>query len=134
MRRALPLVFFMLASCSPSTEPHSEDLGIHQVRVISVVVPESLATTDTLHATLAGRPDVGNCFTFSRADIDRDSARVELTLWAEARQWLGPGPPPPCGWLSYRYEGLPPFLPDWFFLMAHQPDGTHHVDSVRVLP
>jgi hypothetical protein len=132
--RALLIALVALASCSPSTEPLTEDLGVHQVRVTNAFVPESLAITDTLVAILGGRPDVGNCFTFSHTDIDRDSARVELALWAEARRWLGSGPPPPCGLVDYRYEGLPPFFPDWFFGGAHQPDGIHRVDSVRVVP
>jgi hypothetical protein len=127
------LVSVVSVTCSEAG-PSSEYLGILQVRVLDASVPDSVLATDTLTAFFSGKPDVGDCLSFARADILRDSARVTLTLWAEARRWLGPGPPPPCGIVGYRYEGPPPFYPEWFFVVANQPDGTEWVDSLRVIP
>ncbi len=137
-RRVVPLllatVLITLGACSTSTEPLYEDLGVHQVRVIEVSLPDSIPAADTLVAILIGRPDLGDCLTLSQVDVERDSTQVEITMWAEVRRWLGSGPPPPCGLVDYRYEGMPPFVPGWFLVVANQPDRSVRVDSVRVVP
>lgn len=122
--------------CSSSTEADgssSEYLGIYQVSVSFIEIPDSISTTDTLFAVLAGRTEVGDCLSLSHAEVQRDTFKVAITLWAEARRWLGSDPPPPCGMVDYRYEGVPPFVPGWFSVIANQPDSTVFVDSLRVL-
>lgn len=134
-RHALAVAWVVVTAvgCSTSTEPYQE-LGVLQVRVSNTSLPASLAANDTLVALLAGRPDTGDCFTFSRADIVEGVHQVTLTLWAEARRWQGPGPPPPCGWVDYRYVRPPPLGSGWFRILVNQPSGSQRVDSVRVLP
>lgn len=126
-------VLMLVAFCT-STEPLTEDLGIHQVCVSDVFAPDSISAADTLVAILSGTTEVGNCLGLSHVDVDRDSAHVQICMWAHARNWLGPGPPPPCGTVGYRYEGLPPFAPGWFLVVVNQPDSSVRVDSIRVIP
>jgi len=95
-------------------------------------MPDSIRATDTLVAYLSGRPDVGNCFSEGEANVQRDSARVFVTVWADASQYYGSNPPP-CGVVGYRYEGAPPFMPGWFVVVVGQPDSTVFADSVRVV-
>jgi len=113
--------------------PLSEGLGIHQVWVSHIAMPDSIVSTDTLVADLSGGTEVGDCLSLSHVDVQRDSAGVAITIWAEVRQWLGSGPPPPCGMVGYRYEGAPPFMPRWFFIIANQPDSSVMVDSLLVV-
>jgi hypothetical protein len=120
-------------SCTDVDGPLSEYLGIYQVRVSHIAMPDSIASTDTLVADLVGRTEVGDCLSLSHVDVQQDSFEVAITIWAEARRWLGSGPPPPCGLVDYRYEGPPPFIPGWFIVMAHQPDSTVFVDSLKVV-
>jgi hypothetical protein len=127
-----PCVLVASSGCSTSTEPY-QDLGVLQVRVLNTSLPASLAANDTLVAILGGRPDTGDCFTFSRADIVEGTDQVTLTLWAVARLWQGPGPPPPCGLVNYRYVRPPPLGSGWFRILVNQPSGSQRVDSVRVL-
>jgi hypothetical protein len=119
--------------CATSTDPY-QDLGLRQVRVVTTSLPASLAANDTLVATLLGRPDTGDCFTFSHADAVEATAQVTLTLWAVARLWRGSGPPPPCGLVDYRYVRPPPFGSGWFRILVNQPSGGQRVDSISVLP
>lgn len=128
-----PWVLLASSGCTTSTEAYQE-LGVLQVRVSNTSLPDTLAANDTLVAILVGRPDTGDCFTFSRADIVEGANQVTLTLWAEARLWLGPGPPPPCGLVDYRYVRSPPLASGWFHLRVNQPSGSQRVDSVSVLP
>lgn len=116
-----------LAGCDPAPEY----LGLLQVRVSAIDMPDSIAVSDTLVAYLNGRPDVGNCFGEGRADVQRDLTKVSITVWADASQYHGANPPP-CGVVSYRYEGAPPFTPGWFVVLVNQPDGAVFADSVRV--
>jgi hypothetical protein len=119
--------------CTDVNGPSSEYLGIYQVRVYSMDIPDVIETTDTLSAILVGRTEVGDCLSLSHADVQRDTFQFEITIWAEARRWVGSGPPPPCGTVGYRYEGVPPFMPGWFYVIANQPDNTVFVDSLRVV-
>ena len=132
-RALAPWVLAAAIGCSTSTEPYQE-LGVLQVRVLNTSLPTSLAANDTLVAVLVGRPDTGDCFTFSRADIVEGVDRVTLTLWAAARLWQGAGPPPPCGLVFYHYLRPPPLGSGWFRILVNQPSGSQRVDSVRVLP
>jgi len=120
--------------CSGSTEPLTEYLGIHQVRVSEIQLPDSAARQDTLIAFLSGRPDTGDCFTLASVDVERDTVDVAITMWAEVRRWLGEGPPPPCGIVGYRHAAAPPFVVGWFRVSANQPDGTVLADSVWMGP
>jgi hypothetical protein len=126
-------VLVLVSSCA-FNEPLSEDLGIHQVWVSEVFVPDNISAADTLVAILIGSTEVGDCLTFSHADVDRDSAQARISMWAHVRDWLGPGPPPPCRTVDYRFEGSPPFVPGWFLMVINQPDSSVRVDSIRVLP
>jgi hypothetical protein len=128
------LIVATLGACSGLLDDAAyDDLGILQVRVHEVAAPDTARSGDTLIASLTGRPDTGNCFTFQRADIERDGNAVRLTLWARATQWLH-GTPPPCGLVGYVLEVPPPLAPGWFRLLTLQPDGTTRVDSVPVVP
>jgi hypothetical protein len=136
--RVLSIVALTVAGqgCSSSTDadgPTSEYLGVFQVRVSYIEMPDSIAATDTLHAYLLGATDVGDCLSLSHVVSQRDSFEVAITMWAEARRWLGSGPPPPCGTVGYRYDGAPPFFPGWFSVIANQPDSTVFADSLRVV-
>jgi hypothetical protein len=132
-RALAPSVLVAFLGCATSTDPY-QDLGVRQVRVVSTSLPASLAANDTLVAMLVGRPDTGDCFTFSHADVVDGADQVTLTLWAVARLWQGSGPPPPCGLVHYRYVRPPPLGSGWFRILANQPSGSQRVDSVRVLP
>ena len=120
-------------ACSATDPVSSIELGVLQVRISSVSLPDSVGIGDTLIAHLSGRPDSGNCFSESHTDVERDTIHVMITVWANARLWVGDGPPPPCGVVGYRYEGMPPFRPGWFRVIANQPGGTQMVDSVRIV-
>lgn len=128
-RFAIPALAFALAvACRGETE----DLGVLQARVVHTDHPDSIRTTDSLVVYFLARPDIGNCFSESHVDVRRDSLRVAVTIWANARQHSPPIPP--CGIVGYRYSGAPPFVAGWFLVLASQPDGSVWVDSVTVWP
>lgn len=124
------VVIMFLAGC---TERYG-NLGVQQVVVADGVVPDSIGVDDLLVVSLVGSTPLGNCLTLSHADVEREATQVSITLWANARYFLGGGPPPPCGTVEYRYEGLPPFTPGWFRIIANQPDSSAWLDSVLVVP
>jgi hypothetical protein len=132
---ALLLLAFAVisASCSDSTGPDYEYLGVHQVSVAQVQMPSLAVTGDTLSVLmLGGTTTPSGCLSLSRVDATRDSSCVELTVWAEVRRWIGSGPPPPCGTVDAQYDALPPFSPGYFRVVISQPDGSVLADSVLV--
>lgn len=82
---------------------------------------------------LKGNTEPSGYLSLSHIDAVRDSFRLELTMWAEVRRWIGGGPPPPCyGCFWCEYAALPPFYPGYLKIVVVQPDGTVLVDSTRV--
>ena len=120
-------------SCSDSTGPDYEYLGVHQVSVAEVHIPAVAVTGDTLSVLMQGGTTTpSGCLSLSRIDAARDSSSLKLTVWAEVRRWIGPGSPPPCGTVDARYDALPPFSPGYFRVVISQPDGSVLADSVLV--
>jgi len=128
-------VLLLTGCASSATEiSHSnwQGLGIFQARIGSVQLPDSIRSRDTLDVIVIASPDTGVCPSLSRIDLVRDSASMEMTVWMEAHEWLGPGAPPPCSLPVFRYLAPPPFAPGWFALRGHQPAGGIIRDSVLV--
>ena len=122
-----------LASCSESTGPQWEFAGVHQVRVIQLNVPETIASDDTLLILLSGDTRPSGRLSLSKIEAVRESMRIGLTVWAEVEKWVGSGTMPPYdNTIQCDYRALPPFDAGHFRLVIHQPDGSQLVDSVLV--
>ncbi len=75
---ALGVVF----ACSATDPVSSIELGVLQVRISSVSLPDSVGIGDTLIAHLSGRPGSGNRFSESHTVVERDTIHVMITVWA----------------------------------------------------
>ncbi len=128
----------LLAACANSVTESSHSnwrsLGVYQARIGSIRVADSLRRLDTLVVDYTADPDTGICPTLGPVEVVRDSMHLDLTVWMEARAWIGSGPPPPCAFPIFRFLVPPPFAVGWFALRGHQPDGTEVRDSTLVRP
>ncbi len=133
---AAPLL--LLAGCITGLTEGSgaswRSLGTFQARIGALQLPDTIRRLDTLAVDLMAAPDTGICPSFMGLDVVRDSTHLELTVWMQARAWIGFGPPPPCAPGLVRYVAPPPFALGWFAVRGHQPDGAVVGDSVLVQP
>ena len=82
-----------VAGCGPL----SEDLGIHQVWVSHIAMPDSIVSTDTLVADLSGGTEVGDCLSLSHVaarlgwsgDYDMGRGTSVAWLWSATSLWHG---------------------------------------------
>ncbi len=109
-------------------------MGVHLVHVYDVHVADTISASSVLTAHLSGRPEIGDCFRFARAEVLNDSTYSNIAFWAHVDRWIGSGPPPPCGLVGYEFTRSPPFRVGWFELRARQPGDSVRVDSVLVVP
>jgi len=124
-----------LTSCSESPTWGWSDAGVHQVRVHELTLPDTIASDEVLSIQFFGDTRINGQPTLSRIDAVRESAEIELTVWAEVEVWIGSGPAPPYPVsISAEYQAQPPFDPGEFRVVIHQPDGSQLVESVLVTP
>jgi hypothetical protein len=129
------LILFLLISCSDSSSPESqwESIGVHQVAVDQIDIPNTNSTADTLLIELAGSTVPSGRLTLSSIDDVRVSDRVTLVIWAEVEKWIGSGIMPTIDpTVQCTYRAIPPFDEGMFYLVIEQPDGSELVDSVLI--
>ena len=131
---ALAVVSTISALTSCGETPGWRDTGVHQVRVIELIVPENIASDEVLPIQLFGDTQPVGALTLSNIDAVRKSAEIELTVWAEVRVWIGSDPPPCYCGIQVDYQAQPPFDPGEFRVVIHQPDGSQLVATVLVEP
>jgi len=131
---ALALVLTITALTSCGETPGWRNAGVHQVRVVELAVPDTVASDEVLPIHMFGRTEPWGVLTLSRIDAVRKSAEIELTVWAEVEVWIGSDPPPcDCG-IEVDYLAQPPFDPGEFRVVINQPDGSQLVESVLIEP
>ena len=131
---ALALVLTITALTSCGETPGWRNAGVHQVRVVELAVPDTVASDEVLPIHMFGRTEPWGVLTLSRIDAVLKSAEIELTVWAEVEVWIGSDPPPcDCG-IEVDYLAQPPFDPGEFRVVINQPDGSQLVESVLIEP
>jgi len=131
---ALALVLTITALTSCGETPGWRNAGVHQVRVVELAVPDTVASDEVLPIHMFGRTEPWGVLTLSRIDAVRKSAEIELTVWAEVEVWIGSDAPPcDCG-IEVDYLAQPPFDPGEFRVVINQPDGSQLVESVLIEP
>ena len=109
---AVVLTIAALASCAESPRWGFRNAGVHQVRVYELTVPDTIASDEVLSIQFFGDTWINGQPTLSRIDAVRQSAEIELTVWAEVEVWIGSGPAPPYPVsISAEYQAQPPFDP-----------------------
>ena len=131
---ALAVVMTMTALTSCGETPGWRDAGVHQVRVVELTVPETIASDEVLLIQLFGDTQPEGVLTLSNIDAVRKSAEIELTVWAEVEVWIGSAAPPCYCGIQVDYQSQPPFDAGEFRVVIHQPDGSQLVESVLVEP
>jgi hypothetical protein len=131
---ALAVVMTITALTSCGEAPGWRKAGVHQVRVVELTVPETIASDEVLPIQLFGHTQPEGVLTLSNIDAVRKSAEIELTVWAEVEVWIGSAAPPCYCGIQVDYQAQPPFDAGEFRVVIHQPDGSQLVESVLVEP
>ena len=131
---ALAVVMTITALTSCGEAPGWRKAGVHQVRVVELTVPETIASDEVLPIQLFGHTQPEGVLTLSNIDAVRKSAEIELTVWAEVEVWIGSAPPPCYCGIQVDYQAQPPFDAGEFRVVIHQPDGSQLVETVLVEP
>ena len=129
---AVVLTIATLTSCGESRG--FENVGVHQVRVYELLMPDTIASDEVLPIQLFGSSQFYGQESLSRIDAARKSTEIELTLWAEVQVWVGSDPPPFAIGVTVDYQAQPPFDPGEFRVVINQPDGSQLVESVLIEP
>ena len=123
-----------LVSCSSVLGPNWDDIGIQQVNVLWLELDDVASANDTLTLIIVGAPRTGGNPTLDRIDAVPDSSRVELTIWARVKKWVGSGTMPPYDTtVRCVYSIPPPLETGYYYVIIHQSDGSTFVDSVLVV-
>jgi len=132
---AVVMTISALASCSESPRWEFTNVGVHQVRVDELFMPDTIASDEVLTIQLSGSSQFYGQESLSRIDAVRESTEIELTVWAEVEVWTGSGPAPPFAiGIWHTYQAQPPFDPGDFRVVINQPDGSQLVESVLIEP
>lgn len=129
------LIPFLLLSCSDSSPPKLEweNIGVQQVIVDQMDIPDTNSTADTLLISLSGCTEPTGRLTLSSIDDVRESTSVTLAIWAEVEKWSGIGIMPTIDpTVQCIYKAVPPFDEGMFYVIIEQPDGSELVDSVLI--
>ena len=130
------LFTLLLFSCSESSSPESdwENIGVHQVIVNQINVPDTITTQDTLSVFFDGYTNPDGRLTLSSIEADRTPTGISLTIWAEVKRWIGTGVMPPFDTsIQCTYKAIPPFDEGTFDIFIEQPDASQLVDSVQII-
>ena len=129
------LILFLLVSCSDSSSPESqwENIGVQQVIVDQLDIPNTSIAVDTLSIGIFGCTATTGRLTLSAIEDERTSEDVTLTVWAEVEKWVGNGIMPTIDpSIQCTYKAIPPFDEGMFYIVIEQPDGSQLVDSVLI--
>lgn len=131
---AIPAIVLaaVLGSCSDSTNPDTKYLGEYHVQAHLIDMADTISSDDTLTVYIDGSTDPSGSLYDVRFDAVRESHGLELTVWADVYEWIGSGPPPPCGVAWGEYKAAPPFPAGIFRVIVDQPDSSIMADSVYV--
>lgn len=129
------LITLLMFSCSDSISPESqwENIGVQQVIVDQINIPNTSSTADSLMIGISGCTETTGRLTLSTIDDVRVSDRVTLVVWAEVVKWVGTGIMPTIDpTVQCTYKAIPPFDEGMFYVVIEQPDGSELVDSVLI--
>lgn len=129
------LITLLMFSCSDSSSPESqwENIGVQQVIVDQINIPNTNSTDDSLLIGLSGCTETTGRLTLSSIDDVRLSDRVTLVVWAEVEKWVGTGIMPTIDpTIQCSYKAIPPFDEGMFYVVIEQPDGSELVDSISI--
>ena len=128
-------ILFLLCSCSDSSSPESdwENIGVQQVFVEQLDIPDTSTTVDTLSIGISGVTETTGLLTLSTIEAERTSDDVTLTIWAEVKKWVGSGIMPTIDpSIQCTYKAIPPFASGIFYIIVEQPDGAQMIDSLLI--
>jgi len=132
---AVVMTVTALTSCSEWNGEVWRYAGVRQVRVVELMVQDTIASDEGLPIQMFGYTQPQGQLSLNRIDVDRKSREISLTVWADVEEWVGPQPAPPYdNSIMVDYEAPPPFEVGELRVVIHQPDGSQLVKSVRVEP
>ena len=129
------LIPFLLLACSDSSSPESqwESIGVQQVIVDQIDIPNTSSVEDTLLIGLSGCTETTGRLTLSSIEDVRVSDKVTLVVWAEVEKWVGTGIMPTIDpTVQCTYKAIPPFDEGMFYVVIEQPFGSELEDSVLI--
>lgn len=129
------VILFLVYSCSDSSSPESqwENIGVQQVIVDQLDIPNISSTEVTLLIGISGYTETTGRLTLSSINDVRVSDRVTLVVWAEVEKWIGTGIMPTIDpFLQCTHKAIPPFDEGMFYIVVEQPDGSELVDSLLI--
>ena len=117
-------------------------VGFFSVRAVLSNQPgnftDSILSADTMTLFIESKRVQGDSYRNDTLIVVKDSASVELSIYADAYNWQGCGIMPPTAsnptglHVSPFLKLPPPFQPGIFLLKLHQTDGTITLDTIIV--
>jgi hypothetical protein len=125
------LMIGVLSACSEGTYPEFFSQR-YIIEVDSLRAPAALAAGDTLEVLFWGYVGPNSCHAFEGFEEERQTHRVDLTLWTKYYRRTNTD----CAQVLVYLEGHPyrigPLPAGSFDLVVHQPDGSSLVRTIVV--
>ncbi len=137
---AILVLGIALMSCSDE-EGHWVVVDTVHAPVDSIVLPDAIASTDTLRVTFICEDSWKELYDadnlgFSHFEIDLNEGNMVCIVWGDLKNWEGNSTMPPCGGCGFTQEAveLTPFEEGDLRILVQQPDDTILEETVQVLP
>ncbi|MCK4700212.1 MAG: hypothetical protein KAT38_07750 [Bacteroidales bacterium] len=120
----------LFTSCVKFDDP--EEHTYFLVEVDSIILPDTITITDTLHISFYGTIGTNNCYSFSHFYPQTDEDTINIEVWGK----LAPGENCDSGlvYLEGEQLNIVNFDEGTFFVHVYQPNGGLLTDSLSVVP